>query len=396
MSEKRRDNRNRILNTGESQRKDGRYAFKFIDANGEPRFIYSWRLVATDRLPKGKRPCRPLRDMEREVRRDVEDGIDHMGGKMTVCQLYQRYTACNANVRPGTVEGRSQLLRILREDELGSRSIDGVKPTDAKGWACRMGDKGYAYTTISNHKRSLKAAFHTAVQDDLIRKNPFDFKLADVVENSTRKKEPLSAEQEAALLSFMRTDPVYSRYYDEVVILLGTGLRISELCGLTESDIDLTARSIRIDHQLLYGRGGRYASKPKTESGTRVVYMSDGVYRALLRVMARRSRGDRLSVDGYTGFLFLNSRGMPRSAQGYAAAFRGMVTKYAKGDGPALPEVVTPHTLRHTFCTNMALAGMNPKALQYVMGHANIQMTLGYYAHATSETAMDEMRRVAA
>lgn len=334
--------------------------------------------------------------MEREVRRDIEDGIDHAGAKMTVCQLYRRFTSSKANVRPGTVAGRAQLLKILQADELGGRSIDSVKPTDAKGWARRMSAKGYAYTTIDNHKRSLKAAFYTAVQDDLIRKNPFGFKLSDIIERDTKAKEPLSREQEEALLSFMRTDPVYSRYYDEVVILLGTGLRISELCGLTESDIDLDARTISIDHQLLYGKGGRYVAKPKTENGVRVVYMSDDVRRALLRVMERASRRERRPIDGYTGFLFTNSKGMPRSAQGYAAVFRGMVAKYAKGDRPALPEVMTPHTLRHTFCTNMAMAGMNPKALQYIMGHARIELTLGYYAHATSDTAVDEMRRIAA
>jgi len=62
----------------------------------------------------------------------------------------------------------------------------------------------------------------------------------------------------------------------------------------------------------------------------------------------------------------------------------------------ALPKVTTPHTLRHTFCTNKANAGMNPKALQYLMGHANIVMTLNYYAHATFESAKAEMDRLAA
>ena len=52
------------------------------------------------------------------------------------------------------------------------------------------------------------------------------------------------------------------------------------------------------------------------------------------------------------------------------------------------------HSLRHTFCTNYANAGMNPKALQYIMGHANIAMTLNYYAHATFDSAMAEMKRL--
>ncbi|MCI8433152.1 MAG: tyrosine-type recombinase/integrase, partial [Lachnospiraceae bacterium] len=62
----------------------------------------------------------------------------------------------------------------------------------------------------------------------------------------------------------------------------------------------------------------------------------------------------------------------------------------------ALPKVMTPHTLRHTFCTNLANAGMNPKALQYIMGHSNITMTLSYYAHATFASARAEMERLIA
>lgn len=61
----------------------------------------------------------------------------------------------------------------------------------------------------------------------------------------------------------------------------------------------------------------------------------------------------------------------------------------------ALPNI-TPHTMRHTFCTRLANAGMNPKALQYIMGHSNITMTLNYYAHATFASAKAEMDRLAA
>ena len=49
MSEKRRDSKNRILRTGESQEADGRYKYRYIDANGKRKTVYSWRLVATDR-----------------------------------------------------------------------------------------------------------------------------------------------------------------------------------------------------------------------------------------------------------------------------------------------------------------------------------------------------------
>ncbi|BDP58131.1 hypothetical protein EfmJHP36_26100 [Enterococcus faecium] len=73
---------------GESQRKDGRYLYKYIDSFGEPQFVYSWKLVATDRVPAGKRDCISLREKIAELQKDIHDGIDVVGKKMTLCQLY--------------------------------------------------------------------------------------------------------------------------------------------------------------------------------------------------------------------------------------------------------------------------------------------------------------------
>lgn len=71
MSEKRRDNKNRILRTGESQRKDGRYAYKYIDTFGKPQFVYSWKLVPTDKTPAGKRDDIALREKEKETKKTL-------------------------------------------------------------------------------------------------------------------------------------------------------------------------------------------------------------------------------------------------------------------------------------------------------------------------------------
>ena len=72
-----------------------------------------------------------------------------------------------------------------------------------------MKEKGYSFITISNHKRSLKVAFYTAIQDDCIRKNPFDFHINTVIEDDTEPKIPLSPMQEESLLSFVKSDKVY-------------------------------------------------------------------------------------------------------------------------------------------------------------------------------------------
>lgn len=283
--EKRRDNKGRLLKSGESQRSDGRYAYKYIDTFGETQFVYSWKLVPTDKVPAGKRPCLSLREKIKQIQKDLDDGIDTIGKKMTVCQLYEKYTRQRGNVRKGTQKSRQQLMKLLSEDKLGAASIDSVKLSDAKEWAIRMKEKGISYKTISNDKRSLKAAFYTAIQDDCIRKKPFDFQLNTVIEDDTEPKVPLTPAQEESFLSFAQNDKVYQKYYDELIILLGTGFRISELCGLTDTDIDFENRIINVDHQLLRSaETGYYIETPKTKSGIRQIPMSEKVYEAFNRV----------------------------------------------------------------------------------------------------------------
>lgn len=86
----------------------------------------------------------------------------------------------------------------------------------------------------------------------------FDFKLSEVIENDTKEKVALTEEEEQALLSFIKTDNVYHKYYDEVLILLKTGLRISELCGLTMADIDFKNEVVVVSHQLLKSKEQGY------------------------------------------------------------------------------------------------------------------------------------------
>ena len=117
----------------------------------------------------------------------------------------------------------------------------------------------------------------------------------------------------------MQSDSVYQKYRDEVIILLGTGLRISELCGLTETDLDFENRIINVDHQLLRSaETGYYIEKPKTQSGIRQIPMSEKVYEALGRVLENRKGTKQIAIDGYSNFLFLNRDGCPKTNVNYA------------------------------------------------------------------------------
>lgn len=391
MSGKRRDSKGRILRTGESQRKDGRYLYKYIDAYGASQSVYSWKLMNADRVPKGKRDCISLREKELEIQKDINDGIDTMGKKMTLCQLYEKYNISRSNVKRNTQTGRKTLISILRNDKIGSKKIDSIKLSDAKEWAVRMKDQGYAYKTINNYKCSLKASFNVAIQDDYVRKNPFDFSLNSVMENSTTCKTALTEVQEEKLLSFVKNDTIYNKYYDVIMILLKTGLRISELCGLTIKDLDLKNRFINVDHQLLRNKeDGYYIETPKTKSSIRQVPISEEAYQAFQRVLSNRKKAQPIVISGYSDFVFLNQQGYPLTGTYYSTTFTNLVKKYNKTHKEALPHI-TPHILRHTFCTRLANRNMNPKNLQYIMGHSNISITLNLYVHTSLDNVKAEM-----
>ena len=178
------------------------------------------------------------------------------------------------------------------------------------------------------------------------------------------------------MLAFMVMDKTYSKYYDEVVILLETGLRISEFCGLT-MNIDMTNRIINVDHQLMKDTEiGYYIATPKTKNGIRQLPMTERAYRAFQRIPEEPGTGPAGCDRRLQEFSFLNAKELPKVAGDYKSMLKGLVKKYNKTHTDQLPNI-TPHSLRHTYCTNMANKGMNPNTLQYIMGHANITMTLG-------------------
>ena len=103
MSEKRRDSKGRLLRSGEHQRSDGKYEYKYVDAKGVRHSVYSWKLVETDKLPAGKRDCVPLREMIKNLRRDVEDGINsHAAYRTTLNSFFDAYIETKYELKQST------------------------------------------------------------------------------------------------------------------------------------------------------------------------------------------------------------------------------------------------------------------------------------------------------
>lgn len=397
MSEKRRDNRNRILHEGEYQRADGRYRFRYIDEDGKEKNVYSWRLDKNDPMPKGKKRELSLREKEKQIEADLFDHIVTNGGNYTVLELVEKYVSLKTGVRHNTVAGYKTVINVLKKEAFGKQRIDKVHLSDAKAWLIKLQQvDGRGYSSIHSIRGVLRPAFQMAVDDDLIRKNPFRFELASVIVNDSVTREAITRKQERELLKFIKEDAHFSRYYDAIYILFHTGLRISEFCGLTVSEIEFDEMRIKVDHQLQRTSQMKYViEEPKTESGTRYVPMTEEVAACFRRIIASREAPKvEPMVDGYIRFLCLDKNDMPKVALHWEKYLEHIVEKYNKIYRIQMPKV-TPHVCRHTFCSNMAKSGMNPKTLQYIMGHSDISVTLNVYAHVNFDDAKAEVLRVA-
>ena len=282
MSEKRRDNRNRILREGEYQRTDGRYRYRYIDEDGKEKNVYSWRLDKHDPTPRGKKRELSLREKEKQIQADLFDHIVTRGGNYTVVELVEKYTSLKTGVGHNTKAGYKTVINILNREAFGKQRIDKVRLSDAKAWLIKLQQvDGRGYSSIHSIKGVLRPAFQLAVDDDLIR----------ILANRVAPKiEPM--------------------------------------------------------------------------------------------------------VDGYAGFLFLDKNDKPMVALHWEKYLEHIIEKYNKIYRIQMPKV-TPHVCRHTFCSNMAKSGMNPKTLQYIMGHSDISVTLNVYTHVQFDDAQAELLRVA-
>ncbi len=380
MAGKRKDRNGRVLKTGENQRKNGTYDYRYTDSHGKVRCIYAKTLE-------------DLRKKEAAIQRDLADGIDYAAGEISVADLVDRYMSLKRDIGHNTKRAYGTVINRIKESEFGQMKVRNVKLSDAKRFYIDLHDTGSKRNTISIYHSVLRPTFEMAVDDDMIRKNPFKFKVADIIPDDAVKRTALTKQQQENYLRFIQENG-QDNYYDDIIILMGTGLRVSELYGLTKKDVDFKKRLIFIDHQLCRTAEKPYFVKsPKTSSGVRCIPMSDVVYMALKRVVANRQPPTvELLVDGYSGFLFLDKAGMPKVAMHLENYMRGMQKKMERIYGKSFPRV-TPHVLRHTFCTNMQRAGIDVKSLQYLMGHSNVSVTLDVYTHVDFHAVQEAFGR---
>ncbi len=156
MSEKRKDNKGRILKTGESQRKDLIYQYRYTDIHGKRQTIYSSDL-------------KELREKEKVIQKQLDDGIDYAAGEVTVIALLERYISLKQGVRYNTKVGYNFVLNLIKKEDFGYRQIRDIKVSDAQQWIMKLHNDGKGYSTITSVRGEISCMREPSMQRACMR-----------------------------------------------------------------------------------------------------------------------------------------------------------------------------------------------------------------------------------
>lgn len=407
MPEKRKDSKGRVLRGGEVQRSDGKYMYRYTDAGGVRRAIYSWRLVESDKAPEGKRSTEPLRTQIKRIQRDIDDGVSsYTAYKMTLNSFYDAYIETKYELKSSTRTNYKYMYRKYVRDEIGVKNIADIKYSDIKRFYIHLiKDIGFKPNSMETIHTILHPIFNVAVRDGFIRTNPTDGVIAEIKKSHNwekPKRHALTEAQQNKFLDFVSNSKTYKHWMPLFTVMLGTGARVGEVLGLRWEDCDFTQNIIDINHNLIYrqqeesGKMEYHITTPKTRAGTRIIPMFSGVKAALLQIRLKYMEEgfSECEVDGYTNFIFKNRFGEVLNPHVINRALDRIIrdcneeeTEQAERERrePVLLPHFSAHNLRHTFCTRLCENETNLKVIQEIMGHRNIETTMDVYNEATKE-----------
>lgn len=365
--------------------KTKRYEYHYKDCFGKARVISSYRLEMTDQLPKGKRSSKSLREKEAEINAYLENNIDVDGAKLTLLEVVDRYLNFLYNRKKlahNTKVDYNVTVNTLKQYKLGYMEIGKIRPEHCEEWLADM-KKKYRGSSIQTQISLIKRTFEYALDYDYVAKNPFRRITTD--RSDSKKMKALSVEDMNRFLNFCLNDTHSSHCYDMLYVLFWSGLRASELCGLTLDNIDMDNRMIVVDKQLQCVNHTHVVLPTKTMNGKRIIPMTDGVYESFQRIIKNRYlKGDIEPVcfdeqgNAYEGFVFLATRSRRTIVRGHVEEYLRNCIKRFNNANPDNPiRKFEPHICRHTFATNMQY--LPPKTLQYILGHGNIATTMDNY-----------------
>lgn len=277
-------------------------------------------------------------------------------------QVFEDALALEQGASPRTIEAyRRDVVRCAAYlQEQGITTAHDITPAALRAFVYHLKDLGLAGSSIRRNISALRTWFRVLLAEGLVHADPTE--RLDSPQRWRTLPEVLSVDDVTRLLAAPQLDERLA-FRDRAMLELayGAGLRVSEWIGLAVKDVLLEDGLVRV-----FGKGSKERLVPIGRSAIGAV----AVYTRELRPVLERGAGK--------GILFLNGQGKPLTRMGAWKILR----KYVEQAG--IEKRVSPHTLRHSFATHLLEGGADLRAVQEMLGHADIATTQ-IYTHVDRE-----------
>ncbi|MCK4995094.1 MAG: tyrosine recombinase XerC [Candidatus Omnitrophica bacterium] len=241
---------------------------------------------------------------------------------------------------------------------LNDKELKTVDVFDVRKFLVALRQKGYKKVTIARKMACLRSFFKFLTREGHLKSNP----MVGLVGPKLEKKLPLFLGEDDILKLLETPDIADSAGLRDKAILetlYSTGIRVSELVGLSVEHIDFIAGVVRV-----YGKGKKERLAP----------IGDRALRVIRNYLKKRKKG----VGTSDRAVFLNKDGRRLTDR----SVRNVVDKYIKV--ASIRTDISPHSLRHSFATHLLNRGADLRSVQELLGHANLSTTT-IYTHLSTE-----------
>lgn len=405
--QRRKDNKGRVLLTGEYQRPNETYEYRYKDRLGKYRVIYAPTL-------------QDLREQKEEILKLTLSGRTGADKNLTVNDVYGVWLKLKRSLKDNVLQNYMYLYEHWCRNSIGHMRVNDLKRSDIRSFYNTLYETYHCkVSSLESLHTVLHQVLQVAVDDDYIPYNPADGALKELKNlhpNDSVKRKALTIAEEELFEKYLQKNVKAKQWYPMFEIMLWTGLRASELCGLQWEDIDFDKNEIHIRHNLVnYAKDNGDSRKkrsnvysvnaPKTLAGHRTIPMLKRVKEAFIAQKDWLKEADlkcNVHYGGCSDFVFINKDGGTFNQGTINKAIHRIVRDcnddvmnskdYVPGRTVLLPRI-SSHVFRHTFATRMAEYGVNIKAAQYILGHEDIQTTYNIYVDAFPEFNSAEIEK---
>ncbi|MCR4830721.1 MAG: site-specific integrase [Pseudobutyrivibrio sp.] len=375
------------LGKGIVQRKDGKYSGRYTGADGN----------------RYERVCDKLRDARAFVQlgnSEKKGYVDIAANTITVDEWFEFWMATfKSLLSPNTQRNYRERYTRNVKPYIGKMRMCDVKAMHCQKLLNRM-KKDYTVSTMYQTYICMGSMFRSACVNDVIGRHPLD----GVMMPQGKPKSAIRALTVKEQLAF--TQAIKGKANEsQFQIMLQTGLRTGEMMGLTWDCVDFEHRMITVNKQIeyRYEHGEWRAMPPKSMAGYRTIPMTTEVYEILRTLYQKRDvRKWSPLMEEYLEYYDYYTDGMKRlwmknlvfvsRRTGEPVKNSAYDTYLEKICNQAGIKRFSMHVLRHTFATRCIERGVSVKALQRLLGHANIATTLDIYVHVSDEYLIEAMR----